>query len=106
MKVTWSQSYQTFFFIKRRFFLFFTIKLGHFIAQTILPYAKNTQEKQRSQIYIGLTPGLDNHIQLLFQESILPIFILLRFPILAVNFTKFVTEENNPSTIKWLGLRA
>jgi hypothetical protein len=41
--LTWSQSYQTFFFIKRRFFLLFAIKLGHFIAQTIFPYTTNSQ---------------------------------------------------------------
>ncbi len=38
-----SQSYQTFFFVKQRLFQFFAIKLGHFIKQTIFPYAKNTQ---------------------------------------------------------------
>jgi hypothetical protein len=31
----WCQSYQTFFFVKRRFFPFFAIKLGRFIEQAI-----------------------------------------------------------------------
>jgi hypothetical protein len=40
---SWSQSYQTFFFLKRRFFPFFAIKLGYFKVQTIFSYATNTQ---------------------------------------------------------------
>jgi hypothetical protein len=32
-----------FFFIKQRFFLFFSVKLGNFKAQTIFSYATNTQ---------------------------------------------------------------
>jgi hypothetical protein len=45
-----------------KIFPVFSIKLGLFIAHTIFPYATNTQalqkksEKQRNQIFIGLTP--------------------------------------------------
>ncbi len=38
-----SQSYQTFFFLKQRFFPFFAIKLGHFKVHTIFYSAINTQ---------------------------------------------------------------
>jgi hypothetical protein len=44
---SWSQSYQTFFFVKQRFFLLFASKLGYFNVLTIFSYAANTQAKQR-----------------------------------------------------------
>ncbi len=37
-----SQSYQTFFFVKRTF-LYFAIKLAHFIANALFPCVTNTQ---------------------------------------------------------------
>ncbi len=41
--LTRSQSYQTFLFVKWRFFLFFALKLGHFNTQTIFYLVTNTQ---------------------------------------------------------------
>ncbi len=38
-----SQSYQTFIFVKQRFFPFFAIKLGHLKVQTKFSWATNTQ---------------------------------------------------------------
>jgi hypothetical protein len=43
---TRSQSYQTFFFVNRRFFLLFASKLGYFNVLTIFSYATNTQALQ------------------------------------------------------------
>ncbi len=55
IKKTMSQSYQTFFFVKQRFFSCFALKLGHFKAWTIFSCATSTQlnnknmKKQRNQ---------------------------------------------------------
>jgi hypothetical protein len=42
-KDSWSQSYQTFFFVKRIFLPLSSTKLGHFNVHTIFSYASNTQ---------------------------------------------------------------
>jgi hypothetical protein len=41
--VTKSQSNQTFYYAKQRYFPFFALKLGHFKVQTIVSYSANTQ---------------------------------------------------------------
>jgi hypothetical protein len=61
-----SQSYQTFFFIKQRFFPFFAIKLGYFkktdnIFLFIKPSSLTTKiGKGRKQSLVGLTPGVNS----------------------------------------------
>jgi hypothetical protein len=59
---TWSQSYQTFFFVKQRFSPFFSLKLGRFVVKALFSYVTNTQAKQqkleneKQQSMVGLTP--------------------------------------------------
>ncbi len=43
MRPTWSQPYQTFFFVNEDFSVFFAIMLGHFNVQTVFSRSTNTQ---------------------------------------------------------------
>ncbi len=61
----WSQSYQTFFFVKHTFYKFFASKLGHFCRDRIIflcyKVKKNLRVEIEKQSLVGLTSRSSKH---------------------------------------------